>query len=46
MEDKRFLKVLIIVSILAILLTLSHCIYAYRAYENSSIIHLISQEIW
>ena len=41
MEDKRFFRILIAVCIICFLLTVTHCIYAYKAYENSSIIHLM-----
>lgn len=46
MKDKTFFKVLYIIIALGVLLTVAHAIYAVYMYDNSSIIHFVSKEIW
>lgn len=46
MSDKTFIKTLIITLAVCIGLTAAHLIYIMHAYENSSIIYFISQEMW
>ncbi|MBO7425068.1 MAG: hypothetical protein J6U23_05270 [Clostridiales bacterium] len=46
MSDKAFIRIFSIILILGFVATAAHLFYAYKAYENSSIIHFISKEIW
>ncbi|MCR5061304.1 MAG: hypothetical protein K6A80_09810 [Saccharofermentans sp.] len=46
MSDNRFLKLFTLISVTGLVITLVHLAYIYYAYENSSIIYFISQEIW
>ncbi|SCW26727.1 hypothetical protein SAMN02910456_00136 [Ruminococcaceae bacterium YRB3002] len=46
MSDKAFIISTIIVLAICLLLTLAHLAYIGYAYQNSSIIYFVSQEIW
>ncbi|MBR5386238.1 MAG: hypothetical protein IK142_01495 [Clostridiales bacterium] len=46
MNDKKFIKALVITLLVCIVLTVAHMGYIMYAYENSSIIYFISQEFW
>lgn len=46
MKNRTFIKILIIVAVVCILLTTAHVIYAYNAYQHSSIIEFIAKELW
>ncbi len=46
MKKRSFLILLIAVLSVCTLLTAAHIIYAYRAYEQCSIIYFIGKELW
>lgn len=46
MKDRNFLKVLLIVTVLCVILTVAHAVYAVDAYDRSSIIEFIAREPW
>ncbi len=46
MKDKKFIIILSAILILGTIMTIGHMIYAYHAYENSSIIYFVSKEFW
>ncbi|WP_155832339.1 hypothetical protein [Butyrivibrio sp. MC2013] len=46
MSDKKFIRALIIIAAVGMLITAAHAIYVYKAYQKSSIIYFISQELW
>ena len=46
MKGKTFTAVLLGVTLLCIVLTFIHVIYAYDAYNHCSIIKFIAEELW
>ncbi|MBQ7385666.1 MAG: hypothetical protein IJW04_04055 [Ruminococcus sp.] len=46
MKIKIFYTVLLAVTVLCVLLTIAHVIYAVYAYQHSSIIQFIAKELW
>ena len=46
MSDRKFITTVIVISVIGILVTFAHMAYIYYAYQNSSIIHYIAEEIW
>ncbi len=46
MKKRTFLILLTIMLSVCIALTAAHIIYAYRAYEQCSIIYFIGKELW
>ena len=46
MNDRKFLRILIVTVLIGALITASHLIYIYLAYQNSSVIQFIAREMW
>ncbi|MBO4327068.1 MAG: hypothetical protein J5950_07335 [Clostridia bacterium] len=46
MSDRRFQIILIVISVIGIIATLLHVIFAIMAYRNSSIIQFVAREYW
>ena len=46
MKQKTYYKILIAVMVVCAILTAAHFIYAFNAYEHSSIIYFIAKELW
>ena len=46
MNDKAFIRLIVIVVAVMLLLTAAHVFYAIHAYEQSSIIQFVAREIW
>ena len=46
MSNRKYVILLIVISVIGLILTGIHLFYIYNAYTNSSIIHFISEEVW
>ena len=46
MKDKTFKRLFYILIAAGLILTVAHTVYALCAYDNSSIIHFVSKELW
>jgi len=46
MNDRKFIRMLIVVALTGMTVTIAHCIYICYAYQNSSIIQFIARELW
>ena len=46
MSEQKFMRILIITVLLGVLITITHAVYIYFAYPNSSIIQFIAREVW
>lgn len=46
MNDRKFLKILIITVLIGAVITAAHLIYICLAYQNSSVVQFIAREMW
>lgn len=46
MKEKTFNRLFYILIAAGLIVTVAHTVYALCAYDNSSIIHFVSKELW
>lgn len=46
MDDRRFFRILLAVTLVCLALTAAHFLYALYAYQHCSIIYFIGRELW
>ena len=46
MKDRKFILILIAITVIGLMATAAHAIYIAYAFERSSIIQLIAREVW
>lgn len=46
MKEKTFIILLSVILLIGTVITTGHLLYAFHAYEKSSIIHFVSEEFW